>query len=449
MKMRTPTTPVVAVCLVGQPRSIALTAEGIRINILDNLNADAFVLASYAAEDGTDSHRLRELLGPRAIMVNVSSWNKTQGNAWWNQHVGPWGGHTHGHPHEQWSVRAECVNSISQIEEHRGARYSVYMRMRLDALPFRPIPLRYLQQLGVRRCSALIPAGEDYGGVNDRLLAADRCAFWADASILRWVSTSTIRERALRDKWILEQAHAAHLAHRNITLHRPVLPSCLIELDGSCKRKGELVLGMHEMPDLLDTRPQLCGLFLVSQDGPCDTTRKLWGGNWADDTWMQTIDPGFCKLERACAAASQARPALCLPDGSVVERGEILSVTAACAWGGRRWWAPGVEEPCARATQLVAQLDRRYAPNSSAAHRTPLSDINLHVVRGSHPRCTQCQNGTCGCGEDVLWTMPLCPRPKPARRGILCNTVFVVAWCSMVLRPRAFQLDRSYTLGGR
>ena len=47
-----PSLPRVAVCLVGEPRSIGLTAGNLRTNLLDAWDADGFVDVGGAAEEG-------------------------------------------------------------------------------------------------------------------------------------------------------------------------------------------------------------------------------------------------------------------------------------------------------------------------------------------------------------------------------------------------------------
>ena len=44
-----PTLPRVAVCLVGEPRSIGLTAGNLRTNLLDAWDADGFVASTTNA----------------------------------------------------------------------------------------------------------------------------------------------------------------------------------------------------------------------------------------------------------------------------------------------------------------------------------------------------------------------------------------------------------------
>lgn len=164
----------VAVCLVGQPRSVELTADAIHSNLLNHWEADAFIMAHAPDEaaavapsaaavgsSGSSSWRARlvQLFGARAVAINVTRWNGTDGQDWWARRVG-W--HVHGHPHEQWTSRQDCVRTIRQHEMVRGSKYDVYLRMRLDTLLLQPVPTRYLDLLrAAEPCTALIPAGED------------------------------------------------------------------------------------------------------------------------------------------------------------------------------------------------------------------------------------------------------------------------------------------------
>ena len=73
------------------------------------------------------------------------------------------------------------------------------------------------------------------GGLNDRLLVADRCAWEADAAILEWMSNNNssidnTSGRALQqERFNSQQVHGAHVAFRGLTVLREPLPSCLLE----------------------------------------------------------------------------------------------------------------------------------------------------------------------------------------------------------------------------
>ena len=178
----------VAVCLLGQPRSLTLTARSLRTNLLEHWAADAFVFAhtDFESEPTPEEvDKLRGLIGSRVVTVNltagVSESVAAQAAVWSEK----W--KVYGHPLAQWASRQACHHAVVRHEKARGAAYSVYVRLRLDTLFLAPVPLLFLRELraageggsaggcDVQRGVALVPSGEDYGGVNDRLLFGDAC----------------------------------------------------------------------------------------------------------------------------------------------------------------------------------------------------------------------------------------------------------------------------------
>ena len=178
----------VAVCLLGQPRSLTLTARSLRTNLLEHWAADAFVIAHTDFElepTPEEVGNLRGLLGSRVVAVNltagVSESVAAQAAAWSEK----W--KVYGHPLAQWAGRQACHHEIVRHEKARGVSYSVYVRLRLDTLLLAPVPLLILHELraasergsaggcDVQRGVAVVPSGEDYGGVNDRVLFGDAC----------------------------------------------------------------------------------------------------------------------------------------------------------------------------------------------------------------------------------------------------------------------------------
>ena len=79
----------------------------------------------------------------------------------------------------QLRATATCMHMIRQAEQARRAPYVAVVRTRLDTLWFGPLPL----PLPLPRRFAFLPASNDFGGVNDRFVVADRASFAAYASL--------------------------------------------------------------------------------------------------------------------------------------------------------------------------------------------------------------------------------------------------------------------------
>lgn len=337
----TTTAPRTAVCLVGQPRSLELTAVGLRAHLLDHLDADAFVIAHTESELEPTFEEIRDVrqrIGSRIVYMQMTAGPVNQSN-WTDWAV-------HGHPLSQWSSRRECAHAITNIEAARGVSYKIKARVRMDMLLLAPVSTRLLAPMlkavhgsceDGRSGTALIPSGEDYGGLNDRMLFGDACAFAADSSILDFMTT--LGGRHIREGWDVETAHQANLRNRGVAVLRTPMAGCLLDVDGSCKLRGELVHAAHHVPRLLETWPHLCGALMLrpsARDGErCNPRRHTFVGPDGElapliaDAPMRSEDPGFCILERRCRAAAAARM-LCLGDGALVEDGILIRATAPC-----------------------------------------------------------------------------------------------------------------------
>ena len=286
-----------AICLLGQQRSIELTAPNIREHLLDYWDADAFVHSH--SDDGDDgksaasaASRLHQLLGPRVVSLTMSDGvdadvaSSAAAFALWR---------VYGSPLAQYEARAGCQGQIVQhTRARRQTAYKYFARMRLDMLLLQPVPLAFLDRLKTN-CTAIVPAGEDYGGLNDRMLFGDSCAFAMDAGIMGAVAR--LDGRHIAEGWNPERANAHNLATLGGGLERPPLAACLLTVEGACKLRGELVQSEALLPNLLTEKPHLCGSLLTAANAdPCDPTRFVI----ADDA-MRARDPGFCALEKRFA----------------------------------------------------------------------------------------------------------------------------------------------------
>lgn len=385
----------VAVCVIGQPRSISLTARALNSNLLDHWDADAFVHAHRDDSWSGEPDKLRRLLGPRVVdlslVAGVDPAVALAAASW----AANWS--VHGSPLAQYESRARCYEQVARHEERRGAAYAVYVRVRLDSLLLAPVPLAHLATLrraaASAACTALVPEGEDYGGLQDRMLLGTRCAFAADSAIL--TTMAKLGGRHIANHWNPEVANAHNLdaALGAAVVVRVPLAACLLSIEGACRLGGELVLSERILgASLLSKRPHLCGDRLLAGGGggsvaashACDPLRPA-----IQDDAMRAVDPGFCALEQRCINVSSApSPPVCLPDGSVVEAGELLAATAPCTWElPTVWWragAPPTSTSSCGASTLLARV------RSGAVRKA--RDLELVVVRGAR--------------ESVAWSAP-------------------------------------------
>ena len=229
------TAATTAVCLVGEPRSIALTAQSLRQHLLESVDADAFVVAIShnasaehlerdmkamrglgprvrflrlgSAEDLLDAHVLQQVANAPAhqrsyhVLQQVADAPAHQRSylaahsAWPRRHA------------EQWLTRQACADIVHEVENKRGWPYSVYGRVRLDTQLFAPLGKALVDNVTQgRNNSAIVPVGNEFGAhpylsvngsdimhVTDKMLIGGRRAFDADASIWRTVISSSVR----------------------------------------------------------------------------------------------------------------------------------------------------------------------------------------------------------------------------------------------------------------
>ena len=217
------TAATVAICLVGQPRSIALTAPNLRQYLLESTAADAFVVApthNLSAEqyqlDREALHDLgprvrvlrlgsvEELLDARALQQIVDSPAQDRGYVGLSQPSH--GGWPQKHA-EQWLSRQACADLVHEVESKRGRPYTAYARVRLDTRLFAPIDKALFDSVSEgKEATAIVPEGNEFGAdpyvsvdgneimhVTDKMLIGDRRAFDADSSIWRTMIDSSVR----------------------------------------------------------------------------------------------------------------------------------------------------------------------------------------------------------------------------------------------------------------
>ena len=65
----------------------------------------------------------------------------------------------------QWINKLACYHMVRRHEQRTKREYEVYFRIRLDTMLYQPMPLAFFAPQPSDR--VIIPAGEDFGRVND------------------------------------------------------------------------------------------------------------------------------------------------------------------------------------------------------------------------------------------------------------------------------------------
>ena len=418
-----------AVCIVGQLRTLDQTAASLRAFLLDELDAEGFVvLATTGDIMSSDERTAVRALGPRIVssrvgpehailnLTLVAQLARARAHADYELEMRE--------PATGWPRRLAaflvhlktCYDDVRAREASRGVPYDVYVRARPDIQLFTPLPASFIAQLArpgfgnqdgfgssmamapagdrdARGAVAVLPAGEDYGGLNDRFFVGDGAAFAADAG--RWHSLYDDRPPpTLPSPWNCEKYFAAILRVSHVTVRRAPLSYCLVTESGACKYPGELSHALEALPTLLEEKAALCGIRQASHS--CNPLRPLPAEQSPD---MVASDPGFCRLEARCRRARQDAPPVCLADDSVAVAGERLAATIRCEWprdaeigntatpgsggdmtaisAGRRLESRSVDN----ASLAVMQAPRRAQLRASNAAVDTSSSVELVVAR--------------------------------------------------------------------
>ena len=397
-----------AVCLVGQLRSVGMTAPSLRAYLLDAWEADGFLIAT--TDDGTMPSAAERAaaasLGPRLIRSVLNATDKVLNTTLLNALTdAPIHESNHLHrldPDASWPRRMAgqvlhnkaCNDEVMAHEKARGLPYKIFARVRVDTYLFHPVPIGFRMAAASSANVAVVPLGADYGsephpGLNDRMLVGGREAFTADAKLWHVMLQNT---PAVSHKWVVESLLRDQLSRSGIRVVRQPLAFCLmLKETRGCKYPEELIRSLDLLEGqetqivdagryyhaLLDSLPTLCGP--LGQQ-PCTPSRS---------TYPQTLemarrDPGFCNMAATCSWARQramkvppaafedessARDTHCLADGSVVEDGVRLPVTLPCDWDTP---APAAVGHTCEARELLTKI------RASAINR---SSIELVVVR--------------------------------------------------------------------
>jgi hypothetical protein len=208
-----PRAHTVAACLVGELRSIDLTGPSIRRFLLDEYEADAFVVALRHKDQGAEESMRRlvlalgnlvavkvgtaeELLDPDLRRASIAS--PGQRNGYVGQGEVGHGDWPRKHT-DQWLNRRLCRDLVLSHESRRGKPYNAYVRMRLDTQLFAPLPMGSFEFAAAASQHAVIPEGNDFGAceecsITDKMLLGGAAAFTADAQVHETMIANTLAE---------------------------------------------------------------------------------------------------------------------------------------------------------------------------------------------------------------------------------------------------------------
>eukprot|EP00966_Prymnesium_polylepis_P025602 590506-Prymnesium_polylepis.1 len=280
-----------AVCLVGQLRSVGMTAPSLRAYLLDAWEADGFLIATTdeGSEPSAAERAAAASLGPRIIRSILDATDKVLNmsvlNALTNAPIHE-SNHLHRlHPEAAWPRRMAgqvlhnkmCYDEVMAHEKARGLPYKIFARVRVDTYLFHPVPIGFRTAAASSTNVAVVPLGADYGtaphpGLNDRMLVGGREAFTADAMLWHTMLHNT---PTVSHKWVVESLLRDQLSRNGINVVRQPLAFCLmLKETRGCKYPEELIrsLDVLEVQEdtqivdarryyhaLLDSLPTLCG----------------------------------------------------------------------------------------------------------------------------------------------------------------------------------------------
>ena len=313
----------VAVCFVGELRSIDRTATSLRSYVLDAWDADGFVVALVPNLNSELSAKkiaaLRAAFGIRlaaTIFGNASILDPRLRKVLprapgflWSVEIQKWRMHDRRRAFtEQLLNRKACRELVLNYETNqRQHPYSVYARVRLDSMFFAKVPplLRLADVLHGPRRIIIVPTGDRWGaasdaGISDRMIVGGAEAFQADAEVWGSLLDNTL----LMTKsyygppdffWIMETLALIHFTRRNFSVHFEPFAYCTLGTDGNCRYPEHLLRASQMVPQLVQQQPWLCGTL-----GEKDCEKP--GIPQTSEAWQ--LDPQFCGLITRCEAAN-------------------------------------------------------------------------------------------------------------------------------------------------
>ena len=195
---------------------------------------------------------------------------------------------------------------MREAEVTDGINYTFYARTRLDSMFFAPLPASVLESARVP-WTAVVPAGDAWGGdpdnlgVCDRMLFGRRKAFAAD--VYGWKAFRRNRSHLSGRDIVPETYQRAILEHAKVSFVRVKMAYATLSVDGKARYAEHLSNALDVYgPGLLRDYPTVC---------PCHEASTSCEGNLSkrcidqiQTMAMKAADPGYCKLSRLCKCCS-------------------------------------------------------------------------------------------------------------------------------------------------
>lgn len=332
-----------AVCIVGQWRSLSLTAKSIRDYVLDPLDADAYTVIQSSSPTHSQWH-CEATLGPRSAgrclvgspqALREHYYNRTAmahlsasgpGDACLRRRAVP-----DNHQVITWLQLDACYGAVRAAERARGLRYAVYAYVRTDELFFDALPANF--HVAAAKL-ARVPADNHWTGANqkgaptatDNMFFGDAHAFEAIAHSWRYASDGN---PVCHTAWTSETYQHQAYTLSGIRMVEEPMAYCKVDESGACRYPGELASSLNLQPRLLEGRPQLWADSSIAWKGPqlawllCEGLQRC--GNpifqlpapkspFPQDDVDKARDPGFCNLrervQKACEALGETTEVL-------------------------------------------------------------------------------------------------------------------------------------------
>ena len=276
--------PSVAVCFVGELRSSSRTAPAARAHLLDEWDADAFVVALVnmnITTQAADVIALRAAFGRRLVASRFGdadelldphllatlpfapamegSFEIASGRSERRRAFA-----------EQLLNRKACHELVKRHEIDRAAPYSTYSRVRLDAMFFAPPPISYATHAAAEPRLVIVPTGDRWGqhgdGYSDRMIVGGSTAFEADATVWRsLLDNPSGRFSSVQNQWIMETVACRASISTVHSLAQRAVAQCALSKGRCTMRSGpkgpaRCTLAQRALPGALPKGPARCTL---------------------------------------------------------------------------------------------------------------------------------------------------------------------------------------------
>ena len=196
-----------------------------------------------------------------------------------------------------------CLSLMREAEVTDGINYTFYARTRLDSMFFAPLPASVLESARVP-WTAVVPAGDAWGGdpdnlgVCDRMLFGRRKAFTAD--VYGWKAFRRNRSHLSGRDIVPETYQRAILEHAKVSFVRVKMAYATFSIDGKARYAEHLSNALDVYgPGLLRDYPTVCPC-KASASTSCEGNVSMPCIDHVQTMAMIAADPGFCGLSRLC-----------------------------------------------------------------------------------------------------------------------------------------------------